>query len=245
MNYGILLQSKYLLIEQQDDWAECFFCQWMLLTCCENSNKYLIWKCEDEYFQQVDRQLGDFIEESSLCCRCTCITRRSFSGGLSIGGVQIATSEVPYKCQTCNFLTCCCMKPEMRVSLSQNYIGKIVQPYYGPCWGTRNKLCCPIMELQVFNQSDELAYTITGKCCQKSVCCLPFQCCGCKIIKYEIRDASNEFAGTIQNLYNGYIRECCTRQDKFGITFDNITSPKDKILLIKATLWLDYLQYQA
>ena len=84
-----------------------------------------------------------------------------YTGGLSIRGVRIAIAESPYKCRSCNIWTCCFKKPELRISLNNNYIGKIFQPYYGPCWGTRNKICCPMMELQVFNGADEMIFTIT------------------------------------------------------------------------------------
>jgi len=47
----------------------------------------------------------------------------------------------------------------------------------------------------------------------------------------------------IKNLYNGAFKELCTRQDKFGISFDAVSAPKDKVLLINAAIWLDYLQY--
>lgn len=81
--------------------------------------------------------------------------------GLSIGGVSVGFAEQPYKCRSSNFWSCCCMKPEIRIYLNNNVIGKVVQPYYGPCWGPRNKICCPIMVLQVFNGADELIYSIT------------------------------------------------------------------------------------
>lgn len=70
-------------------------------------------------------------------------------------------AEAPYKCHSCNTLSCCMAKPELRVNLNNNYIGKIMQPYYGPCWGTRSKGCCPIMELQVYNGADEVIYIIS------------------------------------------------------------------------------------
>lgn len=72
MNFSTIAEAKHVLIEQEMDWTECIGQQICCLPCCERSNKYLLWKCEDEDFQVTDSQLGDFIEESSCICRTCC-----------------------------------------------------------------------------------------------------------------------------------------------------------------------------
>jgi len=74
----------------------------------------------------------------------------------------------PYKCRCPSPLcSCLCIRPEMEVSMKfdgqEGKIGQIKVPYYFPCFAGRYK--CGIMEMNVYDKSDNLTYQISGTCC--------------------------------------------------------------------------------
>lgn len=115
-----------------------------------------------------------------------------------------------------------------------------------PCWCPMSGWGkCDIMELRILDRDDNLVYMIQQTCCQKPVMCMPFQCAGCETIEYVIKDTSKKQVGKIVNLHAGVFQECCSKADNFGIEFPDNAEPHKKLLLIMATLWIDYLQYLA
>jgi len=62
---------------------------------------------------------------------------------------------------------------------------------------------------------------------------------------YFIRSPDNKLVGEIYNLYNGICYETFTKADKYGIRFPEGCTKEHKLILIQATVFLDYLQYAA
>ena len=107
-----------------------------------------------------------------------------------------------------------------------------------------NIYSCADAQIQIYSgESEELLFTVEGKYCQKSILCPCFRCCYCPNVEYTIFDKANLKVGKIYNIYNGCLREAFTRIDKFGIDMPPKAEEDDKILLIYATMYLDYLRY--
>lgn len=71
---------------------------------------------------------------------------------------------------------------------------------------------------------------------------MPFRCCGCENIEYMICDKnSNPTGGFIKNLLNECMTEVCSSADMYAVGFPPNCFPQDKLLLIHAAIWIDFL----
>lgn len=93
-------------------------------------------------------------------------------------------------------------------------------------------------------ETEELLYTVEGNYCQKSILCPFFRCCYCPNVEYIIFDKVNMKVGKISNIYNGFITECFSRTSKFGIEMPAKAAEDEKILLLYAAMYLDFLRYE-
>lgn len=98
--------------------------------------------------------------------------------------------------------------------------------------------------IQIYSpETQELMYTVEGSYCQKSILCPCFRCCYCPNVEYGIYDQMNLKVGKIFNIYNGCCAEVFTRIDKFGIEMPSKAEEEQKILLLFAAMYMDYLRY--
>lgn len=127
-----------------------------------------------------------------------------------------------------------------------NRTGRVIGVLRVGCWCLAgNVYACADAKIEVFSgETDDLLYTIEGSRCQKSLFCPCFRCCYCPNIMYGIYDKMNLKVGQILNLYNGCFYECFTRTDKFGLEMPPKADETDKILLLFAAFYLDYLRFE-
>ena len=133
----------------------------------------------------------------------------------------------------CKCACCCFCRPYMDVRLADNghHFGIISEP----C------TCCDI-ETEVLDTSGRLRYQIHGDCCQLGLCC------GDSIkklanVNFEIKE--NGFpVGYIKKLSSS-IGEFFTKADSYEIIFPEKASPSEKLLLIIATLMIDYQNFES
>lgn len=62
----------------------------------------------------------------------------------------------------------------------------------------------------------------------------------CREIKYLIYSRDNEIIGEIIHLFGGFKREYCSKADTYGVKFPYNSTVEEKILLILATIFIDY-----
>ncbi|KRX06349.1 Thioredoxin-like fold [Pseudocohnilembus persalinus] len=176
--------------------------------------------------------------------------------GVNIAALKATTSNSCHcNCfQPCNSglgqcFSCPLFKPTAEITsnllgLVGGYCGKLQLPYY--CFNINNTgNCCGNMKLEVYDSKNELKYKIKSSYCQKSACFDPCRIKSCEQILYEIYDKEDKNVGKIDNIFGGCYQEICTNQDQFMLTFPQNANLTDKILLINATIWLDYLHYNA
>lgn len=128
---------------------------------------------------------------------------------------------------------CCCMcRPHMDVKLADNghFLGQIREP----C------TCCDI-ETDIYDKNGNFKYNIVGDCCQVGLCC------GGSIeklssIRFDIK-YNGMSVGVIRKLSSSF-GEFFSKADSFEVVFPSMATPADKILLILATLMIDYQNFE-
>ena len=114
------------------------------------------------------------------------------------------------------------------------------------CWCLAGNIySCADASIQIYSgETDELLYLVEGTYCQKSIFCPCFRCCYCPNVEYNIFDKVNLKVGKIYNIYNECCAEVLTRADKFGLEMPPKAEEEEKILLLFAAMYLDYLRYE-
>ena len=230
---ALLATAKKASVKQKFEFME-------VVTGCESPNQYYV-SCEDQ--EGNKRYLFKAKENSSWCCRNCCDgASREFDLDMkrveytSLGQekkVNFAKFSRPFKC-TC----CCCNRPEMTGKLLDSptpNLGKVAEP----C-----TVCDPL--IQIFNKSNVQAYTITCDCCQCGYCCRNSLLGRCSEVNFEIFSGAStdgKPTGKIFKKVKG-VQSAVGDADFYTITFPPEANPEDKVMLIGATIMIDYLYYE-
>ena len=106
--------------------------------------------------------------------------------------------------------------------------------------------CCD-MSLQVYDDSGNLKYKIVGGCCQCAMVCKRYETCYevCYFI-YEAKSPEDEknAVGKIVRQKKTIGKSIFTDADNFEINFPETATPYDKLMIIGATLMLDYMYFE-
>lgn len=115
--------------------------------------------------------------------------------------------------------------------------GRVYEPY---------RCCDPTY--QVYDEHEKMKYVISGDCCQ---CGLMFTSCGkCYETKFSIFDANNNSndpassIGSITRKNPGVAKALFTDADNYNLVFPSNATPYDKLMLIGATLIIDYAHFE-
>ena len=230
---ALLATAKKASVKQKFEFME-------VVTGCESPNQYYV-SCEDQ--EGNKRYLFKAKENSSWCCRNCCDgASREFDLDMkrveytSLGQekkVNFAKFSRPFKC-TC----CCCNRPEMTGKLLDSptpNLGKVAE---------QCTVCDPM--IQIFNKSNVQAYTITCDCCQCGYCCRNSLLGRCSEVNFEIFSGAStdgKPAGKIFKKVKG-VQSAVGDADFYTITFPPEANPEDKVMLIGATIMIDYLYYE-
>lgn len=214
-----------------------------IVTGCETPNRYSVF-AKNNLGQTV--LLFKCKEESECCTRTYC---RGDSRPFKMKVKHISNPNVdddfmntfalfnrPFQC------TCCCLaRPELTGTYKDEFgaqIGKITEP----C-----TLCDP--HLDITDSKGNLKYKIHGDCCQCGFCCRSDVCGKCSDVIFPIFAANvtdyniNNKIGAVRKVCSG-VAELISDADNFEITFPSDATPEDKLMLIGATLMIDYRYYE-
>jgi hypothetical protein len=136
--------------------------------------------------------------------------------------------------------------PTLTVEHRGRPLGRVASPSWCGCLplAAGRRGFCSALELDVFDNK-ELIYRITAPCLNPGFLC---GCCGCladccKHQEFRILDQYWETVGKIENVYNGMVKECMTKSDKFGIQFPSGCPLEHKILLLHAAVLIDFVAF--
>lgn len=227
-----LLSYTMVSINQKFEFVE-------LLTGCDIPNEYIVIG-ETWGYQSI---LFNIVEDASCCC-LTCTPSYNKTRHLTMNIVkpvvgsavnrQVSTAYYQqYKC----CMGPCCSRPELlklvggvREDLAQNKLKAVSNPY---------NLCD--YNLEVFADDGNLKYKINGKCCQCGICCR-HTCGRCSEVNFEIINNSGAVAGKITKKFN--CAKSVTHEDFYHLYFPMDADIDDRIKLIFATVFLDYMYYE-
>ena len=116
-------------------------------------------------------------------------------------------------------------------------IGRIYEPF---------RCCDP--NFQIFDEKNVLKYLVAGDCCQCGILC---KSCGkCYETMFYIFDANNssrdpaQSIGSITRKNPGIAKAMFTDADNFDVVFPDNATPLDKLMIIGATLMIDYAFFE-
>ena len=178
-------------------------------------------------------------EQSSGCARC-CLSANSrpvkiimrhvisfqqYDGDMAKVFINV---DKPCKC------ACCCFcRPYMDVRLADN--GQQLGIISEPC------TCCDV-DMEVLDTTGNLRYDINGDCCQLGLCCGP-SLKKLANVNFEIKE-NGYTVGAIRKLTSS-LGEFFTKADSYEVVFPEKATPSEKLLLILATLMIDYQNFES
>ena len=178
-------------------------------------------------------------EQSSGCARC-CLSANSrpvkiimrhvisfqqYDGDMAKVFINV---DKPCKC------ACCCFcRPYMDVRLADN--GQQLGIISEPC------TCCDV-DMEVLDTAGNLRYDINGDCCQLGLCCGP-SLKKLANVNFEIKE-NGYTVGAIKKLTSS-LGEFFTKADSYEVVFPEKATPSEKLLLILATLMIDYQNFES
>ena len=178
-------------------------------------------------------------EQSSGCARC-CLSANSrpvkiimrhvisfqqYDGDMAKVFINV---DKPCKC------ACCCFcRPYMDVRLADN--GQQLGIISEPC------TCCDV-DMEVLDTAGNLRYDINGDCCQLGLCCGP-SLKKLANVNFEIKE-NGYTVGAIRKLTSS-LGEFFTKADSYEVVFPEKATPSEKLLLILATLMIDYQNFES
>ena len=178
-------------------------------------------------------------EQSGGCARC-CLSANSrpvkiimrhvisfqqYDGDMAKVFINV---DKPCKC------ACCCFcRPYMDVRLADN--GQQLGIISEPC------TCCDV-DMEVLDTAGNLRYDINGDCCQLGLCCGP-SLKKLANVNFEIKE-NGYTVGAIKKLTSS-LGEFFTKADSYEVVFPEKANPSEKLLLILATLMIDYQNFES
>ena len=133
----------------------------------------------------------------------------------------------------CKCACCCFCRPYMDVRLADN--GQQLGIISEPC------TCCDV-DMEVLDTAGNLRYDINGDCCQLGLCCGP-SLKKLANVNFEIKE-NGYTVGAIRKLTSS-LGEFFTKADSYEVVFPEKATPSDKLLLILATLMIDYQNFES
>lgn len=218
-----LASSASVLVKQQPDFVEQF-------TRCDNPNIY-------DVFVQTPMGVKYLFKclEISNCCARKCCSPQDRGLTMEIQHITnqsniLATGNPPYiKIQKpCS----CCGQAVMKVALvdGSQIFGNIRQP------------CCSCgPELDIYDENDELKYTVETGCCE--IGCMGKICQKTNNIQFTINQGGHDTGGRVTKIACD-VNELLTEADSYQVVFPQDANPADKILFIVATLMIDYQYFE-
>jgi len=215
MGGDIFNGSQELMVKQE----------WAALEClsCEAKNRYRVSQ------PQGDAEGSPFLyisEESSCLERICCSVNRSLTlnvhqGGSKEGPVVMKMAK-PFHLQGC----ICCCRPSFELfdGAGKEKIGKIEDPWR----------CC-VMDQKIFDKTGQQVFTTSGSICQFGMCC---PCCAG--VSFDVKKDGNKVAGIEKMALS--CGELCLKTNRFKISFDQVTDPDEKKLVLGSAMLLD-LEY--
>jgi len=112
------------------------------------------------------------------------------------------------------------------------YIGKIRDVW----------TCCNIV-LEIFGDDGQMRFIVEASCCQLG---FHFKCPfdACETIDFEIKSPSGEIISTLQKKSPGCVAAAVTDADNFAVHFPAKATKEDKVLIMAATMLLDYRYFE-
>mmetsp|Transcript_60079 Transcript_60079/g.69597 ORF Transcript_60079/g.69597 Transcript_60079/m.69597 type:complete len:346 (-) Transcript_60079:216-1253(-) len=206
------------------------------LTGCDMENRYLIFPANQQGDGKKGKALFKAKEKSGWCSRQCCHPDcRPFKmdvlheyKDLEDGDPFLALDR-PY---TCTFL--CCNRPYMTVQRNEagqnENLGVIKAPW-----------TCYDHQVDIYNGGDDLRYKIVANCCQLGFWC-KWPCDPCQNIDFEVRNSGGEVVGSLKKFSQGCIKASFDEasSSQFTLVYPPNCDPRDKALLIAATLLIDF-----
>ena len=231
---------KYVLLRQEVDQLE--WCIPMLpfpnrcigIPClpCDLANNFFLFE-SNETFSEPGAKILDISEKSTVKDRACIPSLRRFSlTSRNFYNQEIITAERPLKIPFFRF-----NRPEITINYQGVYAGKIVDPCtFQLCKGQ-------LIELDVYDKSNQIIYKIDGSIDQGGLCCL-LPCQGFNEFKFRIKDITGEEVGFIKHMHFGLYNEFCSRADQYGIKFPDDAEEVEKYLLTIVGVFIDYLLFE-
>ena len=101
--------------------------------------------------------------------------------------------------------------------------------------------CCDV-DMEVLDTAGNLRYDINGDCCQLGLCCGP-SLKKLANVNFEIKE-NGYTVGAIRKLTSS-LGEFFTKADSYEVVFPEKATPSEKLLLILATLMIDYQNFES
>lgn len=115
----------------------------------------------------------------------------------------------------------------------RTYLGKIRNPY----------TCCDL-EMEVFDNNNEVCYILTGSMCQLGILCPKCPYDACQTVDFEIRDKHKNKIGTFQKTNAGCMKSSLTDADNFSMIFPSNATAEQRGLLMGSLILLDFTYFE-
>lgn len=218
-----------LYVKQKPDYLEH-------LTGCDRQNKYKVYPADGSGDKGKQEIL--YCKETSEYCDRACASPEC--RGISMDIRRVDTEEVVLRLnRECQCTFCCCNRPEMKVYLTENgqntYLGKVMDPYD----------CCN-HGFKVYDQSDNLSFSVEAECCQCGLYCGGCPCETCEKVVFNVWRGDKEIQEKpLMKLGTGdYFKNALTNADNFSLPFPSNSTWQEKSLLLALVIMIDYLMFE-
>lgn len=203
------------------------------LSPCEQENSFTLLQSDPD-FLYYGQTIFEFHEKSSCFSKCFFLpsARESEISGTNQYKEELIFIEKPCKCPVF-----CLGRPEFVVSYKKNKIGKIIEPF-------SFQICrCLFNEILILDKNDSITYKLKSSCFQCGIFLfLPFK--QCKNIEFLIYNKQNEKVGKIIHIFHSWAGEYCSKADKYGVEFPKFATVEEKILIVSAIIFIDYIMFE-
>jgi len=100
------------------------------------------------------------------------------------------------------------------------------------------------LNLEVYDNCNQLQYKIKAICCQYGVYCGQYPCQTCQTVDFTVTTVGGLIVSSIQKKTAGCCASMLTLADNWAVTFPNNATVETKALLTCAALFLDYLFFE-
>ncbi|EAR88887.1 scramblase (macronuclear) [Tetrahymena thermophila SB210] len=140
--------------------------------------------------------------------------------------------ERPFQCTFFNY---------NRPKLTINHLENGTEVLYGYI---RNPFKCCQLGCEVYDENEQLIFLIQGECCQLGYICRSLPCNVCQEYEFTVQNAQGEIVSRLLKKSAGFIKAAISDCDDFSIGFPQNSTPKEKVLLMSAAIFLDYMYFE-